>query len=162
MSIIAKLTEKKDFSASESKIADYIIENKEEILHLTIRELAKTTYTGASTVMRVIKKIYDGSFSDFKVDLAYELQNMMSKGNNKILFQIKKQETAFSVMEKIASVEKDTIDRTKLLLNYQQIERITKLINKATIIYIFADGINEQIGHEYDGSDWKSCRDCNR
>ena len=61
---------------------------------------------------------------------------MMSKGNNKILFQIKKQETAFSVMEKIASVEKDTIDRTKLLLNYQQIERITKLINKATIIYI--------------------------
>ena len=81
MSIIAKLTEKKDFSASESKIADYIIENKEEILHLTIRELAKTTYTGASTVMRVIKKIYDGSFSDFKVDLAYELQNMMSKGN---------------------------------------------------------------------------------
>lgn len=47
MSIIAKLTEKKDFSASESKIADYIIENKEEILHLTIRELAKTTYTGA-------------------------------------------------------------------------------------------------------------------
>ena len=70
MSIIAKLTEKKDFSASESKIADYIIENKEEILHLTIRELAKTTYTGASTVMRVIKKIYDGSFSDFKVDLA--------------------------------------------------------------------------------------------
>ena len=149
MSIIAKLTEKKDFSASESKIADYIIENKEEILHLTIRELAKTTYTGASTVMRVIKKIYDGSFSDFKVDLAYELQNMMSKGNNKILFQIKKQETAFSVMEKIASVEKDTIDRTKLLLNYQQIERITKLINKATIIYIFADGINEQIGHEF-------------
>ena len=111
MSIIAKLTEKKDFSASESKIADYIIENKEEILHLTIRELAKTTYTGASTVMRVIKKIYDGSFSDFKVDLAYELQNMMSKGNNKILFQIKKQETAFSVMEKIASVEKDSIDQ---------------------------------------------------
>ena len=46
-------------------------------------------------------------------------------------------------MEKIASVEKDTIDRTKLLLNYQQIERITKLINKATIIYIFADGIND-------------------
>ena len=39
-----------------------------------------------------LKKIYDGSFSDFKVDLAYELQNMMSKGNNKILFQIKKQE----------------------------------------------------------------------
>ena len=34
MSIIAKLTEKKDFSASESKIADYIIENKEEIFLL--------------------------------------------------------------------------------------------------------------------------------
>ena len=99
MSIIAKLTEKKDFSASESKIADYIIENKEEILHLTIRELAKTTYTGASTVMRVIKKIYDGSFSDFKVDLAYELQNMMSKGNNKILFQIKKQ---FNATQKLS------------------------------------------------------------
>ena len=31
----------------------------------------------------------------------------------------------------------------------KQIERITKLIKKATIIYIFADGINEQIGHEF-------------
>lgn len=59
----SKTDRKERFSASESKIADYIIENKEEILHLTIRELAKTTYTGASTVMRVIKKIYDGSFS---------------------------------------------------------------------------------------------------
>lgn len=149
VSIIAKLTEKKDFSVLESKIADYILENKKEILHYTIRELAKETYTGASTVMRVIKKVYTGSFSDFKVDLAYELQNAVSKENNKVLFQIKKQETAFSIMEKIASVEKDTIDRTKLLLDYQQIERVTKLINKATIIYVFADGINEQIGYEF-------------
>ncbi|WP_455579654.1 hypothetical protein [Faecalibacillus intestinalis] len=41
MSIIVKLTEKKGFSTAESKIADYIIANKEEILHLTVRELAK-------------------------------------------------------------------------------------------------------------------------
>ncbi len=41
MSLIVKLTEKKGFSTAESKIADYIIANKEEILHLTVRELAK-------------------------------------------------------------------------------------------------------------------------
>lgn len=148
MSIIVKLTEKKDFSVAESKIADYIIANKEEILHLTVRELAKATYTGSSTVMRVIKKVYDGSFSDFKVDLAYEFHNARNS-EQKIQFQIQKQETAFSVMDKIARVEKDTIDQTRTLQDYQQIERVTKLINEATIIYIFADGINEQVGHEF-------------
>lgn len=148
MSIIVKLTEKKGFSTAESKIADYIIANKEEILHLTVRELAKATYTGSSTVMRVVKKIYDGSFSDFKVDLAYEFHNVRNS-EQKIQFQIQKQETAFSVMDKIARVEKDTIDQTRSLQDYQQIERVTKLINEATIIYIFADGINEQVGHEF-------------
>ena len=148
MSIIVKLTEKKGFSTAESKIADYIIANKEEILYLTVRELAKATYTGSSTVMRVVKKVYDGSFSDFKVDLAYEFHNVRNS-DQKIQFQIQKQETAFSVMDKIARVEKDTIDQTRSLQDYQQIERVTKLINEATIIYVFADGINEQVGHEF-------------
>lgn len=148
MSIIVKLTEKKGFSIAESKIADYIIANKEEILHLTVRELAKATYTGSSTVMRVIKKVYDGSFSDFKVDLAYELHNARDS-ESKIQFQIQNQETAFSIIEKIARVEKETINKTQSMQNYQQIERVTKLINEATIIYMFADGINEQVGHEF-------------
>ncbi len=148
MSIIVKLTEKKGFSIAESKIADYIIANKEEILHLTVRELAKATYTGSSTVMRVIKKVYDGSFSDFKVDLAYEFHNARNS-ESKIQFQIQNQETAFSIIEKIARVEKETINKTQSMQNYQQIERVTKLINEATIIYIFADGINEQVGHEF-------------
>lgn len=148
MSIIVKLTEKKGFSTAESKIADYIIANKEEILYLTVRELAKATYTGSSTVMRVVKKVYDGSFSDFKVDLAYEFHNVRNS-EQKIQFQIQKQETAFSVMDKIARIEKDTIDQTRTLQDYQQIERVTKLINEATIIYVFADGINEQVGHEF-------------
>ena len=148
MSIIVKLTEKKGFSIAESKIADYIIANKEEILHLTVRELAKATYTGSSTVMRVIKKVYDGSFSDFKVDLAYELHNARDS-ESKIQFQIQNQETAFSIIEKIARVEKETINKTQSMQNYQQIERVTKLINEATIVYIFADGITEQVGHEF-------------
>lgn len=89
MSIIVKLEEKKDFSATERKIADYILENKEKILHLTIRELAQVTYTGTSTVMRLIKKVYDGSFSDFKVDLAFEFHNLQ-RDDQYEQFQIEK------------------------------------------------------------------------
>lgn len=146
MSIIAKLSEQKDFSLSEIKIADYILDNKETVLHYTVRDLAKATYTGTATVMRMIKKVYDGSFSDFKVDLAYEFQNNNYQESN---FQIKKQETAFSIIEKIAKVEKDTIDQTKYLMDYQQIERVTKMINKANRICIITDGINEQTGNEF-------------
>ena len=145
MSIIAKLSDQKDFSLSEVKIANYILENKEVVLHYTVRDLAKATYTGTATVMRMIKKVYDGSFSDFKVDLAYEFQNNYQENN----FQIKKQETAFSIIEKIANVEKDAIDKTKYLMDYQQIERVTKMINKANRICIITDGINEQTGNEF-------------
>lgn len=148
MSIIVKLEEKKDFSATERKIADYILDNKEEILHLTIRELAQATYTGTSTVMRLIKKVYDGSFSDFKVDLAFEFHNLQ-RDDQYEQFQIEKQETAFSIINKIAYIQKSAIDYTKSLQNYQQIERVTKLINNATIIYVFTDGINHQIGQEF-------------
>lgn len=148
MSIIVKLEEKKNFSATERKIADYILENKEQILHLTIRELAQATYTGTSTVMRLVKKVYDGSFSDFKVDLAFEFHNSLSN-DLCTQFQIQKQETAFAVINKIADIQKKAIDYTKSLQDYQQIERVTKLINNATIIYVFTDGINHQIGQEF-------------
>ena len=50
MSIMTQLEFELDFSSSEKTIAKYILDNGEDILNLSVKELAKQTYTSPATI----------------------------------------------------------------------------------------------------------------
>lgn len=65
MELINKLKNKVGFTERESQIADYILENSENIFYMTSRELASQTYTSATVIIRFSQKIGYQGFNDF-------------------------------------------------------------------------------------------------
>ncbi|WRK54774.1 hypothetical protein SD457_07710 [Coprobacillaceae bacterium CR2/5/TPMF4] len=62
MSIMTQLEFELNFSNSEKNIAKYILDNGENVLNLSIKELAKETYTSPATIVRLCQKLgLDGS-----------------------------------------------------------------------------------------------------
>ena len=56
-----------DFSHSEKEIAHYILNEGEKVLNLSIKELAKKTYTSPATIVRLCHKLGLEGYGDFKI-----------------------------------------------------------------------------------------------
>src|SRR5215472_11895764 len=59
--------------AAEQRVADFILKNPEELIHLTVTELAERTQTSESTVVRLCQKIEYKGYQEFKIMLARDL-----------------------------------------------------------------------------------------
>ena len=88
MSIMTQLEFELDFSSSEKTIAKYILDNGEDILNLSVKELAKQTYTSPATIVRLCRKLGLNGYGDFKIKYSAELQ--FDKKNKKRQYIYKK------------------------------------------------------------------------
>ena len=52
MSLLSRIEYQSGFSELEKKIADYLIEHKEDVIHMNLKELAKATYTSVVFVRK--------------------------------------------------------------------------------------------------------------
>lgn len=74
MSIMTQLEFELEFSHSEKEIGRYILNHGEEVLNMSVKELAKKTYTSPATIVRLCKKIGLKGYNDFKIKYSAELQ----------------------------------------------------------------------------------------
>jgi RpiR family transcriptional regulator, carbohydrate utilization regulator len=58
---------------AEQRVADFILSHPEELIHLTVTELAEQTQTSESTVVRLCQKIGYKGYQEFKIMLARDL-----------------------------------------------------------------------------------------
>jgi DNA-binding MurR/RpiR family transcriptional regulator len=58
---------------AEQRVADFILKNPDELIYLTVTELAERTQTSESTVVRLCQKIGYKGYQEFKIMLARDL-----------------------------------------------------------------------------------------
>jgi DNA-binding MurR/RpiR family transcriptional regulator len=59
--------------AAEQRVADFILKSPDELIYLTVTELAERTNTSESTVVRLCQKIGYKGYQEFKIVLARDL-----------------------------------------------------------------------------------------
>ncbi|WP_018659787.1 MurR/RpiR family transcriptional regulator [Allofustis seminis] len=78
--LIKQLTNKrKALTDLENKVLDYILNNSEEALNLSIEEIAQRTYCSTATISRMCKKIGYSGFIEFKLELAKNNRSLRQK-----------------------------------------------------------------------------------
>ncbi|WP_243175881.1 hypothetical protein [Clostridium sp. NSJ-49] len=77
MLIIERL-EQCDFSASEKTLIDYILKAKESIKDKTTKEIAKETFTSASTLVGIAQKLGFSGWNELKESYLKELEYLNS------------------------------------------------------------------------------------
>jgi len=137
MSILNQLKDTSHFSDSEKQIITYLLNYPENIVNFTVRELAKVTYTSPATVTRLIHKLNNKQgFSHFKATFFREINNISTTALNESS-TLSSSENAFSILQKVAAIENDTIDRTKNSIDYEQFSRLFYMMNQNSPIAFF-------------------------
>jgi DNA-binding MurR/RpiR family transcriptional regulator len=136
MSILEQLKEIEHFSESEKQIIHYLLNAPETILDFSVKDLAKVCYTSPSTVTRLANKLNNNKgFTHFKATFFSEITNANHLGDEHI--DITSNETAYSIMNKVAALEYDAIEKTKQSMNYEVLSKISYLLNSSKQIEFF-------------------------
>ncbi|WP_195987363.1 MurR/RpiR family transcriptional regulator [Clostridium sp. D53t1_180928_C8] len=125
-------------SKSDKQIIEYIRDNAEKIIYMTISESAKKTNTGEATVTRFAKKMGFSGFQDFKVTLAQEISLKVRNSiiNNEITNNEDVMETANKLLKNNINVLEGTVNK----LNSNNIYVCADLIKKSTRVYFMGIG----------------------
>lgn len=148
--LLSEKMKQTDFSNAESALVEYILAKGTAIEPLTIKEIAETNYVHPSTLIRVAKKLgYKGWLElreEFLTEQTY-LQTYFEDVDANFPFQTN--DGLMTIANKIASLERTTIDDTLSLLNHDELQKAKQLLLNAKQIKIFGSNANLLISQDF-------------
>ena len=147
MDYLIKINQSKsEFTPSDKKIGEYIIDNPEQIINYNTLQLAEIIQTSQSAIIRFIKKIGYKGYIDFKIDVAKSLE----ENNEFLLYEvISKDESIVNIISKSKSNVLSTVEKTYALIDNQRIKTAVEDINKANNIYLAGVGSSGLICEDF-------------
>ncbi|MCM3789718.1 MurR/RpiR family transcriptional regulator [Domibacillus sp. 8LH] len=123
-------------SAKEKKVADYILQNPEKIIHITINELAEDLHVADATVFRFCKRIGFKGYQAMKIALASEIMEPIQQ----IHEEISENDDEQTITKKIFQSNIQTLENTLHLLNENALHQAVSLLLHAAKIEFYGVG----------------------
>jgi DNA-binding MurR/RpiR family transcriptional regulator len=148
--LLSKKMKQTNFSNAETALVTYILEKGTAIESMTIKEIAEANFVHPSTLIRVAKKLgYKGWLelrTEFLAEQTY-LQTYFEDVDANFPFQTN--DGIMTIANKIASLERTTIDDTLSLLNHDDLQKAKQLLLNAKQIKIFGSNANLLISQDF-------------
>ena len=135
--------EYKKLGPSEKKIADYILNNGQDVISLSINELAALSGSTPATIVRFSRRIGFSGFTDLRIGLASEIFSTSS-----ISSKIDKNDSCFEIFNKRINEIVISLWNTESVLDKAQLDIAAKTIMKADRIVIFGLGNSAAIAQD--------------
>ena len=148
--LISEKMKQTDFSAAESALVAYILDKGTAIDELTIKEIAQATFVHPSTLIRVSKKLGFAGWVELKTALLEEqtyLQTYFDTVDANLPFD--SMDGVMTIANKIATLERTTLDDTLSLLNHDNLQAAKQLVLKANQIKVFGSNANTLISQDF-------------
>lgn len=121
---------------AEQRVADFILKHPEELIYLTVTELAEKTETSESTVVRLCQKIGYKGYQEFKIVLARDLV----APTNAIYEQIEPGDALTSLKNKVFQANGQALQDTLEVLNDVELQGAIDAISVAKKVEIYGVG----------------------
>ena len=131
----------------EKSVIRYILDNIREVTEMDIHTLAKKGYCSPATIVRVCKKNGFLGFKDLKLALLNDI-NFNDELIRSNLTKCKISDGKEKVME-IFNENIRSLNNTYNLIDYDQIEKIVKLIDKSKVIRLFGIGASYLVAKDF-------------
>ena len=129
---------------SERKIATYILNNPQEAISLTAKELGSRSTTSGAAVIRLCKSLDLKGLQDLKLRVAGDLQKKTEHGFR----DIEPDEELRSIIDKMTSNSIKTIRETVEMLYIDELEKAIQLLRIAKTIHFIGVGASNIIAQD--------------
>lgn len=119
----------KKFNELETLVYNYVMENKYQVIYMTIRELADEVHVSTSTVMRFCKKVDCDGYSEFRVKFKMYLKQEIEK---------KPYEDIEEIQQYFRKVHTDSFE--------QDLDEVTEMIRTAEQVIFIGVGTSGILG----------------
>jgi RpiR family carbohydrate utilization transcriptional regulator len=123
-------------SEKEKRVADYILENPEKIIHCTINEIAEDLSIAEATVFRFCKRIGYKGYQALKIALASEIMTPIQQ----IHEEISELDNEIDVAGKIFKSNVQTLENTLQILDSRSIQKAVELLLHANRVEFYGTG----------------------
>ncbi len=128
-----------EMGSAEKRIANYIMNNSQELLALSISELAERCGCGEATITRFAKRLNLGGYQQLKISIAKEEDWTKAYENISI------EDSPSTIFNKICEDIYSSLEKTKAKLNKKQLNDFCECLLKVKHIYIFGLGNSASI-----------------
>ena len=124
------------YTETEKRLAEYILEHKEEVVTYSAQVLGEKVDTSAAAVVRFAKKLGFKGYTALKVELARD-QSVEQVDFDDI---IKTEDSVSIMVRKAQAMNMKTIEQTYKLINTDVLEEVIGKLIEAETIYLFGVG----------------------
>ncbi len=128
-----------EFGNSEKKVADWVIAHPNEILPISISELAEKSSSSEATIVRFSKKLGFSGFQDFKISFASYSAAEPTNPN------ISKSDRCIDIFSKVANDIYVSLEKTKNSIDKDAFENASEAIANARRVVIFGLGSSSSV-----------------
>lgn len=127
----------------EKRIADYILQNTQSILGLSINDLADRCGSGDATVVRFSRRLGFSGYQAMKIGIAGEFGSTSSIDSS-----ISREDSCFDIYRKRMNDIARSLQNTESVLSPTQLERAAQAIMQAGRVVIFGLGNSAPIAQD--------------
>ncbi|MEJ8306975.1 MurR/RpiR family transcriptional regulator [Saccharibacillus sacchari] len=138
--LLEKLRRAEGFSEAERQIAGYVLERREQVLGMTIAELASAAYASNPTIVRLCRKLGVSGFREFKIVLSSELERSAGHENVDANKPFGLQESSDTIAHRIAELTQATVREGAELLQGTELDAAAAMLDAARNVYLFGTG----------------------
>lgn len=121
---------------SERKVADYILNHSEEVLDLSVTELAKRSGVSDATVVKFSQRIGYTGYQQFKIKLAKEL----ARPNERSYAELDPTDDISNVKSKVITMNVTALEDTLSTLSDHELKRAVSVIDASSTLHIYGLG----------------------
>lgn len=122
---------------AEKKVAKYILNNREEVIHLSITKLAREAGVSEATVVKFCQHIGYSGYQELKIMLA---QAEKKGQQDRIYGEIEADDNVEEIINKIFQIYDQSLHNTKKLFDNNNIREAIKTVINSKRIYFFGFG----------------------
>lgn len=124
-------------TAAEKRIADYLVHHREEVVGLSIGELAENAQVAKSAVVRCCKSLGFEGYAQLKLALAAEYSKNKQLNYTPYIYH---DDSPATVMEKVFSANVKALHDTAAALDHAVIHEVLNQLGQARQIYLYGIG----------------------
>lgn len=126
-------------SGTEQEIARYMLEHPQDVIDCSIHDLAKKTFSSASSIVRLCHRLGFEGFKEFRKAVTFELA-VRDQTQAEERKELSHSDSLEEIIEKITYKNIMSLEETKNLMDVGTLERCLALIQRARCIYLFGLG----------------------